>query len=128
MMGELSHPYFFIGEYKMSIEIMNKKFTISVSTIVSIITAVVAVVGAYWTVKTEQDVQSQKIIGLQKELDAIDSDLGRIEDVIIRMAGEQNQTRKMMYKNFTSERFLRRVTPVVDSINVDELKLELKRN
>jgi hypothetical protein len=112
----------------MSIEIMNKKFTISVSTIVSIITAVVAVVGAYWTVKTEQDVQSQKIIGLQKELDAIDSDLGRIEDVIIRMAGEQNQTRKMMYKNFTSERFLRRVTPVVDSINVDELKLELKRD
>lgn len=127
MMGEFSHPYFFIGAYKMSIEIMNKKFTLSVSTIISIITAVVAVVGAYWTVKTEQDVQAQKIIGLQRALDGIDSDLGRIEDVMIRIAGEQNQTRKMM-RNTTRVRNMGKVTPVVDSIDIDELKLELKRD
>lgn len=105
----------------MSIEIMNKKFTFAVSTIISAVSIVATILGAYWHLKNETELQSERIKNLTEDVQELRTNVMKAEDVILRMATAQNETRKMIYRRGDDRQYLRKIQ-TVDSINIDELR------
>lgn len=108
----------------MSIEIMNKKFTVAVSTIISAVGIVATILGAYWHIKTETELQSERIKNLTEDMVELRRELEKAEDIILRMATAQNETRKMIYRRGDDRKYIHKVG-TGDSIDVRSLRREL---
>ena len=103
---------------------MNKKFTVTVSTIVSAVGIVATILGAYWHLKKETELQSERIKNLTEDVQELRTNVMKAEDVMLRMATAQNETRKMIYRRGDDLKYIHKVG-TDDSIDVRSLRREL---
>ena len=85
----------------MTVELMNKKFTLSVSTIVGIVTAVASIVGVYWKMSSEVALSKAEIISLKEDVRTLAGAVDRLERTLWDVTTAYNDMAKGLHSTST---------------------------
>lgn len=78
----------------MTVEIMNKKFTLSLSTIIAIVTTVTTIVGVYWKIHNEISLKAAEVRSLQDDVQELKTSVKEIQQTLWDVTVSHNQTIK----------------------------------
>lgn len=85
----------------MTVELMNRRFTLSVSTIVGIVTAVASIVGVYWKMSSEVAVSKAEIASLKENVVELKLELNRVEQTLWDVTTAYNDMAKGLHSTST---------------------------
>lgn len=85
----------------MTVELMNKRFTLSISTIVGIVTAVASIVGVYWKMSSEVAVSKAEIASLKENVVDLKLELNRVESTLWDVTTAHNDMAKGLHSTST---------------------------
>lgn len=85
----------------MTVELMNKKFTLSISTIVGIVTAVASIVGVYWKMSSEVALSKAEIIALKEDVRTLAGAVDRLEGTLWDVTTAYNDMAKGLHSTST---------------------------
>ena len=112
----------------MTVELMNKKLSVSISTIVGIVTAVASVVGVYWKMHTELELQGERIKSLTERVKELDVAMKSVENTLWDVSVLHND----MVRGIQSTSTFRKRRSVNEGVvrradTVDLVKLKIRR-
>lgn len=108
----------------MTVEIMNKRFSISLTTIVGIVTTVTSVVGVYWNLKLNDEVTKNEIDQLRKSNDKLIQKIEELDQTVIDLVIYHNQQIREDVK--PKQRSFRRILPTMSIEQKDTIRIPKK--
>ena len=108
----------------MTVEIMNKRFSISLTTIVGIVTTVTSVVGVYWNLKLNDEVTKNEIDQLRKSNDKLIQKIEELDQTVIDLVIYHNQQIREDVK--PTQRSFRRILPMRSIEQKDTIRIPKK--
>ena len=85
----------------MTVELMNKRFTLSISTIVGIVTAVASIVGVYWKMSSEVAVSKAEIATLKETVVDLKGEISKVESTLWDVKTAYNDMAKGLHSTST---------------------------
>ena len=85
----------------MTVELMNKRFTLSISTIVGIVTAVASIVGVYWKMSSEVAVSKAEIATLKETVTELKGEISKVEGTLWDVTTAYNDMAKELHSTST---------------------------
>lgn len=91
----------YYSECNMTVELMNKRFTLSISTIVGIVTAVASIVGVYWKMSSEVALSKAEIVALKEDVRSLAGAVDRLESTLWDVTTAYNDMAKGLHSTST---------------------------
>jgi hypothetical protein len=91
----------YYSECNMTVELMNKRFTLSISTIVGIVTAVASIVGVYWKMSSEVALSKAEIATLKETVVELKGEISKVEGTLWDVTTAYNDMAKGLHSTST---------------------------
>jgi len=114
----------------VTVELMNKKFSVSISTIVGIVTAVASVVGVYWKMHTELELQGERIKSLTEDVKELSITLKETQNAVWDVSVSHNDMVRGIQSTstFRKRRSVSIGVGAPDTVDLFRLKQSVRRS
>ena len=106
----------------MTVELMNKKFTLSISTIVGIVTAVASIVGVYWKMSSEVALSKAEIATLKETVVELKGEISKVENTLWDVTTAYNDMAKELHSTSTRRSIRSLSVGGADTVDLGSLK------